>query len=380
MAHVDDRWYVVRDGSKVPSSRHGKGRRWQATYRVGGREVTRSFDLKADADAFLVTVGSEQLRGEYIDRTDRRTVAEYAREYAATRLHGPRTTKRVDSLIRTHIEGTPLGQRRLADVRPSEVQAWVTGRAKVLAPLTVRNLVGLLRSIFAAAARDRLIGSSPCVGLSLPSTRRERLVPLTVAEVRQLADAMQPRNKTMVITQAGLGLRLGELLALRVEDINFLRRTVRIEWQVAPDAPVRCAPKTPTSRRTIPLPAFVGEALSEHIREFPPAADGTVFTNPAGRLYSRGWGAQTFARAVKRAGLPPSTTTHSLRHHYASVLLQAGESVVCVAERLGHENATLVLTTYGHLLPDSEDRTRRALDDAWSAPAATDQPRTEEQR
>ena len=47
------------------------------------------------------------------------------------------------------------------------------------------------------------------------------------------------------------------------------------------------------------------------------------------------------------------------------MLLAAGESVVAVAERLGHENATLVLTTYGHLLPDSEDRTRRAIEDAW---------------
>ena len=137
---------------------------------------------------------------------------------------------------------------------------------------------------FAAAARDRLIGSSPCVGLSVPSARRERLDPLTVDQVRQLADAMPPRNRATAITQAGLGLRIGELLALRVEDINFLRRTVRIEWQVAPDAPVRCAPKTPTSRRTIPLPEFVGEALAEHIRKFPLAEDGTVFTNPSGGL------------------------------------------------------------------------------------------------
>ena len=52
-------------------------------------------------------------------------------------------------------------------------------------------------------------------------------------------------------------------------------------------------------------------------------------------------------------------------------LLAAGESVVAVAERLGHENATLVLTTYGHLLPDAEDRTRRAVDDAWTAPDET---------
>ncbi|MFI5851814.1 hypothetical protein ACIA8B_30600 [Micromonospora chalcea] len=51
-----------------------------------------------------------------------------------------------------------------------------------------------------------------------------------------------------------------------------------------------------------------------------------------------------------------------MRHHYASVLLMQGESVITVAERLGHENATLVLSTYGHLMPDSEERTRRAVD------------------
>lgn len=82
-------------------------------------------------------------------------------------------------------------------------------------------------------------------------------------------------------------------------------------------------------------------ALSEHLRAFPPAPDGLIF----------------------HAG----TTSHDLRRHYASVLLAAGESVVAVAERLGHEDATLVLTTYGHLMPGSEDRTRRAVDAAWNA-------------
>lgn len=61
-----------------------------------------------------------------------------------------------------------------------------------------------------------------------------------------------------------------------------------------------------------------------------------------------------------------SVSTHDLCHHCASVLLAAGESVVAVAERLGHENATLVLTTYGHVMPDSEDRTRKAVDTAWT--------------
>ncbi|MEW2427919.1 tyrosine-type recombinase/integrase [Micromonospora sp. NPDC047644] len=72
-----------------------------------------------------------------------------------------------------------------------------------------------------------------------------------------------------------------------------------------------------------------------------------------------------FGAAVRNAGPPDCITTHDLRHHYTSVLLMQGASVMVVAERLGHENATLVLSTYGHLMPDSEGRTRRAVDDAW---------------
>lgn len=76
-------------------------------------------------------------------------------------------------------------------------------------------------------------------------------------------------------------------------------------------------------------------------------------------------------RAVAKAKLPAGTKPHSLRHHYASVLLAAGESVVADAERLGHDSAKLVLDTYGHLLPDREEHTRRAIDDAWATLAAS---------
>jgi integrase len=114
----------------------------------------------------------------------------------------------------------------------------------------------------------------------------------------------------------------------------------------------------------------VAEALSAHIATYPPSTDGTLFTTRFGTPYRHDYyGTRIFAEAVARAGLPPSTTSHDLRHHYASVLLQQGESVVAVAERLGHHNASLVLSTYGHLMPDCEDRTRRAVDTAWSSSA-----------
>jgi integrase len=149
-------------------------------------------------------------------------------------------------------------------------------------------------------------------------SHRERIVPLTVDQVRALADAMPPRNRAMVIAQAGLGLRLGELLALRVQDVDFAPGPYRHEYH----------------------------------------------------------GSRIFGAAVRQAGLPDSITTHDLRHHYASVLLMQGEPVIVVADRLGHENATLVLSTYGHLMPDSEERTRRAVDDAWGC--APDVPQTGE--
>ena len=118
----------------------------------------------------------------------------------------------------------------------------------------------------------------------------------------------------------------------------------------------------------VPLPAVVADALAAHIAQYAPGEDGSLFTTATGLLYRHEhFGSRIFAPAVRKAGLPAGTTSHYLRHHFASVLLAAGESVVAVAERLGHENATLVLKTYGHLMPDSEDRTRRAIDLAWTA-------------
>jgi len=95
------------------------------------------------------------------------------------------------------------------------------------------------------------------------------LVPLTVDQVKALAEAMPVRNRAMVIVQVGLGLRIGELLALRMGDIDVVSRSVRVEWQFAPQSKVRTVPKTPRSRRTIPLPQVVSDAVEDHAKKFP---------------------------------------------------------------------------------------------------------------
>jgi integrase len=380
VGHVEDRWYTK---GKKQTSRHGTGKRYRVRYVADGRERSGgAFDRKTDADRRLIELRADLLRGQWVDPTDQTTVAQYARLYAATRPHSERTAARVASTLRNHLEGTALGGRRLASVRPSAAQAWVTDRARVLKPSTLRLVVGLVRSVFTAAALDRLIGTSPFVRVTLPRYDRERVVPLTVVQVRALADAMAPRYRAMVLTQAGLGLRIGELLGLRLDDVDFLRRTMQVEHQAAQKTCELVPPKTPRSRRTIPLPNVVADALAAYLAAYPAsgpvgcdcpktatcsrARSGLLFHTSGGRPYLYSSYQRVFEKAVARAGLPAGTGTHDLRHHFASVLLAAGESVVAVAELLGHDDAALVLSTYGHLMPGSEDRTRKAIDAAWN--------------
>lgn len=355
--------------------RSPNGKKWRARwYDPSGKECAKDFDLKRDANRHAADMEASKARGQYIDLSSKTTVAEYARLWAAMRPHKESTAKRVSSTIRNHLEGTKLGSMRLVSVLPSHAQAWATGRSKVLAPSTLRVVVYTVSTIFKAAVADRQIGLSPFLNIALPEQPHERLVPLSVEQVKALADAVPDRCRAMVITQAGLGLRLGELLALTREDVDFLRRRANVQWQFRPGSRKRVKPKTKLSERPIPLPQFVADALALHMREYPPLPDGSLFSNSRGGVWTHAsYGTKVFGSGVAAAGLHEGTTSHDLRHHFASVLLVAGESVVAVAEWMGHRNADLVLSTYGHLLPDSDQRMRQRMDAAW---ADADQVRT----
>ncbi|MGH8965565.1 MAG: tyrosine-type recombinase/integrase, partial [Actinomycetes bacterium] len=241
MGYIRDRW-------KDPA-RKGKGLRWQVKYRKDGRELDGgSFDTKEVAKRKLIELESQVHRGQWVDPNNPTTVVELVRAHAATRMHRPRTAARIESMIRNHLEPTPLGGRRAVAVRPSEVQSWVSDRAQHMAPSTLRILVSLVSGTFNAAVLDRVVGASPFVRVTLPKVEKERIVPLTVQQVGALAGEIGERYRAMVLVQAGCGLRIGELLALRVQDVDFLRRTLRVEDQIDRVTRQRVPPKTARSR------------------------------------------------------------------------------------------------------------------------------------
>ncbi len=369
---VADRWHKARpttdearcEHGQVPTADHGRGDRWVARWRdPGGRQRARSFRRRGDAERHLTAVTADLHRGVYVDpAAGKVTVAEVARAWAAARPHRRSTAAGVRTTISRHIAGAPIGAVPVAKLRPSDCQAWATGLTKSLAPSTARRVLYTLRAVLHAAVDDGLIAANPARRVKLPKAERPRVIPLTVAQVMSLADAMRPGYyRAAVVAQAGLGLRVGELLALRIADVDFLRRTVRVEWQIEAATGARVRPKTPRSIRTLPLPAFVAEALSRHIDTYSPG-DGRLFPMATSSFET------AFKKAARTSGLE-HTTSHALRHHYASVLLFAGESVVAVAERLGHDNAQLVIGTYGHCPVPAKMSHRRPADmrdsDRW---------------
>ena len=195
-----------------------------------------------------------------------------------------------------------------------------------------------------------------------------QVVPTAGAEqIAAIVDAIAPRYRSAVVLSAGTGLRQGECFGLTVDRVDFLRRQLRVDRQLVKltgQDPKLTPPKTNASYRTVPLPAVVIDALASHLKEFGEGPERLIFTNEPGKPINRTRFSDAWKPAVVAAGAP-GARFHDLRHHYASVLIQAGLNVKVVQERLGHATATETLDTDAHLWPADEDRTRAAIDSVW---------------
>jgi integrase len=255
---VYDRWHRTGGGRRVRSAAYGQGKRWQARWRnEAGRQRKQNFDRRLDAERALATVKVDLLRGGYVDpRGGRVTVQTYGEQWRLAQVHRPTTAAHVETHLRRHLYPM-FGDRALGSVRPGEVQAWVRGLEQRLAPSTIEVVYSFLAGIFKAAVRDRLLVTTPCVGIRLPKREPKRIVPLATERVEALIGAMPERYRSMVALAAGTGLRHGEALGLEVEAVDWLRRTLDVRQQLVTmpgQAPYIAPPKTPASHRTVPLP------------------------------------------------------------------------------------------------------------------------------
>jgi len=344
---------------------------WRGRYRDGaGKEHARHFARKVDAQRWLDEVTTSVVTGHYVDPKTARTTVE---QWCVSWLDGY-GTRRASSVrqAKVHVAQikTAFGTMPLSAVRPSHVKAWTSKlRAEGKSASYVYALHGRLSQIMGDAVHDGIIPRSPCSRRTSPGPGLQRPFVATTEQVWALHDAMPKQLRAAVLLGAFVGLRTAEVCGLRVADVDFMRGIVSPAVQY-PGIEL----KTETSRTPVPIPSSLALSLSAHVAQWP---GETLLTNELGQPLPP-WALERAMRTArsKVAGLPEGFRFHDLRHYLASLLISAGCDVKVVQARLRHASAKTTLDTYGHMWPDSDDRTRSALASVLDARA--DSLRTEE--
>jgi integrase len=413
---VSDRWHLSRPPAgarrcpqhrKAPSAGHGAGLRWQVRGTDGdGRPVKRNFGYEEHAKAFDAELKAAVRAGTYVDdRAGDITLAAYAEQWRASRVHDPATAERIRSAFANHVyeSGEKGGRDRTAKGgmaiggypmrvlarRVSVLQEWI--RSLPLHPNTARLVITDLSQVFTAAVDDSVIARNPLRARSVqrPAAVHREAAAWTADQVGAAAAGLPAALAALPYLGTSCGQRQGELCAVAAGDLDFLRRSCHVGFQVKYHrGRLHFAPTKNGKVRDVPVAAPVIPLLSEHVRLHPPVTvtlpwmradgkvDGTltrrlVFAHPSGQPWYKGTLQRPWDRARAAAGIPAAAQVngmHVLRHTAASAWLSAGLNLAKVAAYLG-DTKEVVLKTYAHFMPDDDDRARAIMDGFFSGPA-----------
>ena len=266
-----------------------------------------------------------------------------------------------------------LGKLDLRAITREKVKALaMAGLKQGQSPKTVQNIIRCLSSLFSHAVEDNLVAVNPALkpGKFLPKiSKRRKIDPLTREEVAVLIETAKrrlPRYYPLFLCAARTGLRMGELLALQWQDVDWQGRFIEVRrnfthWQLT-------TPKSGESRR-VDMSRELGHTLKDVLleRQVDAGATGTkiplwVFpSETGGLLHPHNLRDRVFYGLLKKAGLR-QVRFHDLRHTFASLLLQQGESPVYVKEQLGHSSIQITVDCYGHLIPGGNKQAVDRLD------------------
>lgn len=272
-----------------------------------------------------------------------------------------------------------LTNGRCDKVKDAETNKLVT-RKGGLSEKTIKNMYNMIHSALKQAYRNGLVNQNVSELITLPKQKRNEMCVLTVDEQRALQTAVQGERLGIgILLSLFTGIRLGELLGLKFEDIDLdakiitIRRTLnRLKVFDNPDKKTDIVigePKTNKAKRVIPLQDFLIPLLKAHkaeiIKERFKASnlyknDGFVICNEFGGYIEPRTYQDFFKKMLKKAEIK-NTNFHTLRHTFATRALENGFDVKVLADILGHADASTTLNKYAHALPDHKKTSMEKL-------------------
>jgi integrase len=278
-------------------------------------------------------------------------------------------------LISKHILPA-IGHIQLQKLSPQQVQALYARKLQEgYAASTVRAIHRLLHKALSDAVRWNLVSINVCDRVKQPRSAKHNIQPLTKEQAQTLLEAAKGHCLEGLLTLAlATGMRRGEILSLRWQDIDFLEKCLYIHHtvnRIGKKGLVESEPKTATSKRKVILPQFVIDALHQQytLQEEIRAKAGAewreldlVFSNSFGGYIEPSNLRVMFKRVLKSAGLP-DMRFHDLRHSAATLLLSMGAHPKLVQELLGHSTISITMDIYSHVLPSMHREMMDGLDD-----------------
>jgi integrase len=344
-----------------------KGRMYEVWYTKpdGTRGHDRSFKLKRDAEAHLATVEVAKLRGSYVDPADSKIrIAELGPawlERHKTKVTAS-THHSVESTWRVHVL-PQWGRHAVGAITRRDLGAWLTMLGEARSHTTVARARDIMAGIFDDAIEDGRIVKNPARGITIKRKPLPEETYLTHRQVETLSRAS--RHPTLVRFLAYTGLRWGEATALRVRNVDTLKRRIVVREAVATVNGKQILGSVKNhERRIVAYPSFLDAEIADLC--LAKGADDRLWAADDGGFLlagnsQDGW----FQAAVRRsiAADPEMTriTPHDLRHTAASLAISAGANVKVVQRMLGHKSAKVTLDTYAALFPDDLDNVTEAL-------------------
>ena len=355
--------------------------RWQVRYiDPAGRERSKTFRRKVDAEKYLIHVEAQKQRAEWIDPQQSSTrFGDWAAEWLSTRSHLKlKTEEGYESLLRVHVLPT-FANSRLDRITSVGVETWINQlRLSGLSPSRIRQAHQVLHAVMKAAVQARYLASNPAAGVSLPRQRRREQLFLDPVEVDRLAAVTPERFRALIYVFAYGGLRWGEAAALRQRRVDVLRGRLEVAESLSEARGQMVFGPTKNYRaRTIVMPSFMREMLNDHIVSFGgPDPEGLVFSVPGGApMRNSNFSRRVWKPAIRQADLPSELRVHDLRHTAVALLISRGAHPEAIKRYMGHSSITVTMDVYGHLFPSAADDLAGALDELYRQ-SQTDKIRT----
>ncbi len=321
------------------------------------KSTKRGFNTKREAEEWLQTFLVTQ-QADFNMLFENFLKIYYADMETRLREHTMRTKKYIIDL-----KVLPFfGKMKMNEIKAADIRKWQNKLIQQeYAPTYLRTINNQVAALFNYAVKYYDLPNNPCRKAgSIGKGKADEMQFWTKEEFDKFVDTVMNKQQSYMafMTLFWTGMRLGELLALNVGDVDFEKRTISItkSYQRMSGRDVITEPKTPRSKRSITIPQFLVIDLQDYVNSmYGVEKEDRLF--PITKYYLE----HEMQRGIKQSGVK-RIRIHDIRHSHASMLVEMGFSPLEIANRLGHEKIETTLNTYSHLYPNKQEQLADRLD------------------